>query len=341
MIKYDIIRPFQGGIGRCGSIHYPDAFVSLEDQAVLDFVLEATQLSQEMVVIGGWNGKRLSDLEATTLRNDGSGQKFSCKSLTKPHKALDAHVAQAVTDGTLISCGGWGNMRDCYIYSVATNSWSKAPFLLNEGRAYAYSVLLDNGDFMVLGGKDDNDIRLSTTEILPQHGDMFHYGSEMPYAAEDTCALMVNSTHLFLAGGNNGTHTFAYAYLYNLEETEWINVANMNKPRQSFACGLVNGFHIIVAGGYNNGPLESVEIFSLEFMKWSKGPDLPIKKAGMAAVQLKDTFVIIGGAHEEGDGDWVYHGDIYKFNETSYTWVERPENLENPRSDSGGPRLCN
>lgn len=37
-IMTKIITAYKGGIGRCGSAHYPDAFVSLQDPDVHEFV---------------------------------------------------------------------------------------------------------------------------------------------------------------------------------------------------------------------------------------------------------------------------------------------------------------
>lgn len=161
----------QGGVGRCGSVHYPDVFNSLEDPQILDFVqgiigpsalgTEDPQIASRttdledwvILLIGGYDeGRRLSEVEVVHFGNT------ICVEPSELPFGLNGHVAEGISSEEVAICGGWdgnGNvLNGCHIYSFKTNIWTEAPFHLNEERVYASSVLLDNRDMMVLGGQD-------------------------------------------------------------------------------------------------------------------------------------------------------------------------------------------
>ena len=70
-----------------------------------------------------------------------------------------------------------------------------------ETRLFASSALLKNGTFLVLGGLDGNEINSKSIEQLEYSSSQFLYGPEMPEAFAKHCATIINSTHVFMAGG--------------------------------------------------------------------------------------------------------------------------------------------
>ena len=99
----------------------------------------------------------------------------------------------------------------------------------------------------------------------------------------------------------------------------------------SFNLGLIvdpstGKMKLIVAGGFtaSNTGIKSSEVFDLETLKWSYGPDLPGRLSLGATLQMNDTFVIIGGFNnEEGEN----YDSFYEYDQVTNSWVERAEKL--------------
>lgn len=220
-------------------------------------------------------------------------------------------------------------------------------------RIGAASVLLDNGPLLVLGGSRGIWNIWNTTELLSASGS--EPGPEIPYQAYGHCALTVNSTHVFLAGGYKSTSSVTLAYLLNMEDGQWTRLPDMKQRRASHSCGLANGNEVVVVGGqeYNLvtmprslshtydkalvsrsfSSLNSTEIYSLGTNSWRIGPELPMRASHMATAQLDGTFLVAGGSNYDDDRDvLVKYSSIYLFDEEKHAWIERPETMRKRRA---------
>lgn len=225
-------------------------------------------------------------------------------------------------------CGGQRTsstaMKSCLTYDFGSFTWKEAPFSLKTERFGAESVLLDNGTLMVFGGRDKSGDDLKSTEVFYGGSGSFRYGPEMPYPAFIPCALKVNSTHVLLAGGYNGNDELVSAYLLSVIDGKWTELPDMRQKRNRHSCGLVNGADVVVAGGWGDRDLSSVEMYSLKAEGWRDGPRLPVRARDMAAVQMGRTFVLTGG---------LVYDSIYMFDEENYSWIKRPEKLKKARDE--------
>ncbi len=109
-----------------------------------------------------------------------------------------------------IVCGGknvFDNLNSCWEYDLTTNLWLQNPPML-EKRYRGESVLDLKGDLWVLGGTYDSTSSDSTEiyEFDYQGQGKWINGQPLPGILRDTglesfCAVRVNSSHIFIAGG--------------------------------------------------------------------------------------------------------------------------------------------
>ena len=123
-------------------------------------------------------------------------------------------------------CGGNNGAQDrCSQFSFDTNSWSLAPFSLNQERRYAAAVLLPNMTFFVMGGVESTNAE-TTTELLIDV--KFEYGPELPDRYILHCTVMYNETHVFIGGGFYAPNS---AYFLEIDFGTWTQVTDMNEER--------------------------------------------------------------------------------------------------------------
>ncbi len=91
-------------------------------------------------------------------------------------------------------------------------------------------------------------------------------------------------------------------------------------------------YDIVVAGGAHDGSVFiRSEIYNTETRVWREGPLLPEPIFDMASVQYEDSFLLVGGfGTVSGSLD-----TIYQYNQTSETWILRPERLSAPKYAMG------
>ena len=107
------------------------------------------------------------------------------------------------------------------------------------------------------------------------------------------------------------------------------------------ACGaatLENGERVAVAAGgcASSGCAISeisstVEIYSVSRGGyWTRGPDLPLPLSFSSVVQMRDSFLLVGGLSSAGS-QAVDTGVILEFDPTTLGWITREQTLATPR----------
>ena len=144
--------------------------------------------------------------------------------------------------------------------------------------------------------------------------------------------LKVDSDLVIIAGGKDAQRNpRAEAYFLNWKTGRVTPLHAMRLPRFGGVCGRVDD-KIVLAGGNLAEPAET-EIFDLDTLEWSDGPQLPLFadfEAGkrfefytQTVANGEDSFYVVGGS-ESG-------GDIYEFIGGNMTWVKREESLGSER----------
>ena len=115
--------------------------------------------------------------------------------------------------------GGSSYHRDCYLLSNL-GVWLSSPIIalmiLITERYLAAAVLFDSG-WWVIGGY--NVAYLDTSEVWYEHNKTWVPSINIPEAVNGQCVVTLNTTHLFMAGGQTARSAYsASVYIYSRAE---------------------------------------------------------------------------------------------------------------------------
>ena len=99
------------------------------------------------------------------------------------------------------------------------------------------------------------------------------------------CLVIVDDETFFVAGGETETGISADVYQYSTYQGGWYEMNSLSTPRRYPNCGKVKSgaldeTEIVVAGGWDDENLNTVEIYNVETQQWrmaGKGSNNPQK----------------------------------------------------------------
>ena len=266
---------------------------------------------------------------------------------TKPADFPSEHYIGAVSSRSreeILLCGGEKAGKLCHGYNFSTQAWTRSPFALVTERSFAAGVTLANGTWIVIGGKDFNGRGLPTTENFD--GSRFMSGLQWPEAVSGHCMALINTSHVFLAGGDGQRDgsVLNSAYFLEAHNSHWDSVGKrMRFGRSGHVCGVVGDtssmLYAVVAGGLDTVRVEMLELLSGS--KWVSGPDLPHEMNLAASFQLFDgvsqSMLIAGGEHIGycSKSHLCYSSNSVQrlsLNEGRLSWETIPQTMNLPRS---------
>jgi len=265
-------------------------------------------------VFGGYNGAYVTSMELIDLSDEGK----VCPLL--PEFPLEvSYVAADFFNGKVILCGGTlssGYSTDkCFSLGPDLRSWEELSTPLPDGPRKASASSVIGSKWLISGGVRDGPL----TSTLVYDGSQFVPGPELPSFKEYHCQLTINSTHVFYGSGHS-----SMTFLLDWESGDTTTLQNIPIPRDNAACGLLNnenyGLEVLVAAhSYSH-------IFSFKDLEWRDGPKLPESIDHLGSAPVKNGFVAVGGYNGP-----EYLSSIYKFDETSYKWIEEEVTLGTKR----------
>jgi len=200
-------------------------------------------------------------------------------------------------------CGGLDyevgrTQNKCFLYKE--HQW--LPWTnMGTARRYASAIQINPNQALIIGGWDENDNRLKTTELYSSSGSK--EGKDFPVTIWGHCSFPFNATHAIVTGGTQETSYGAYAntWFVDLTTTTFTPGPTMKTERGWHGCSIFqsgNKSFGIVAGGYNwNGYLDSTEVIDLdqESPTWTEGPKLPRKLDSLTLVETSQGTYAMGG----------------------------------------------
>ena len=247
------------------------------------------------MIVGGLTGSSVS-IDAEIYRLIPSEQ--ACQ---KPadNPFHDYGTVGGFVNGRPLICGGMEKAL-CSEYSFNSSQWALTPYTMNEDRWFAASVILSNGTFLVLGGRQcpaggaqctSQYVTLENTEIL-MDGSHFEYGINQPKPLSYQCVVIINDNRMLVAGGfGPAGEYYNSSYILELGTNSWTRIGDMNRKRFAHSCGLVGGDKVVAAGGGDQH--DSTEILDLGTMTWGTGEcGILLKKCLMGCTQ---NFIITLG----------------------------------------------
>merc|ERR1712106_1287353 len=158
---------------------------------------------------------------------------------------------------------------------MGDGSWVTSSSQMTVERQWPAAVELGE-TWWVTGGADASpNHELSSTEVLTDN--TWHISTPLPAPLYGHCMVKINSSHVFMAGGEDDNSAYAASYIYSSTSGTFSPLPDMAIARSYHACGIL-GTDVWVGGGYDD--LKSVELFSLTSQVRSEGPPLPIATYG-------------------------------------------------------------
>ena len=157
----------------------------------------------------------------------------------------------------------------------------------------------------------------------------------MPLSNREHCMVQVNLTTVMIIGGMNSSFHDA-TYLFNSVTEKWMPGPPLQKARRAQNCARIKTqnkqpyFSIIVAGGYDDTFLSSVEILDDVNGNWRYGPPLPVPLCYGALVEDPAGGVIMVGGY---NAEVAYHDTLYRLPHAGpdASWFKMPQRLQNAR----------
>ncbi len=230
----------------------------------------------------------------------------------------------------VVICGGApSETSDCYSYY--NDRWTLEPFTLEPGRSGAMSAEVRPGEWLVLGGYGGEFQYLRDTQYL--RNGIFTPGPLLPEPISGGSAVMLNTTHLFVAAGSfrsSYPYNSPQNYLLDINTEQWTRIANRTlEPSNSHSSGT---FYNSTAGEIQVANIgeTGIEVYSPRDDAWHAGipfpPPISFLMTTAAVQQGSDSFVLIGGDTDQG-----ITRDIYSFDENGLS-ILKSDVLSVPRS---------
>ena len=174
-------------------------------------------------------------------------------------------------------CGGIGGgkgrrLNKCFIYKE--HQWM--PWTnMGTARARASAIQIDSNQALIIGGYDENQTDLKTTELISSSGS--EEGKDFPVTIFEHCSFKVNATHVIVTGGVQDWSRSTSTWFVDLTTTTVTPGPNMKTKRSNHGCSMfkqgTKSFGIVSGGWKSGGKLDSTEMIDLdqESPTWTEG----------------------------------------------------------------------
>merc|ERR1711953_1005387 len=119
-------------------------------------------------------------------------------------------------------------------------------------RLFASAVQIDPNQAIIIGGYDENNNDLKSTEVITSSGS--EEGKDFPVTIYAHCSFKINSTHGLVTGGDQDGSWSASTWFVELTTSTFTPGPTMKTERRGHGCAtlhLESKTYGIVSGGYN------------------------------------------------------------------------------------------
>jgi len=341
--------------------------VVVGDMTTERFNHTAVRLSDGSVMVCGGTVDGSTSLRSTEVYDPSSSEWEAADDMAFPRMR---HTADLLPYGRVLVAGGYqgdghpsllkhfngtGNrsLDACELFDPGAGLWIDEASL-HQGRFWHASVVLENGDIMVIGGLNVTSGALSSCEIFRANDRMWTMAASMATPRARFTAVLLNDGRVLVTGGHNGRTKvpFSSCEIYDPAEDTWTEAPPMNRARGYHSGALLSDGRYLVSGGFS-GPdtidLSDSEVFDPVSMEWTmagnmSGPrhnHLSMPIGGSRVVVVGGSNALTGGCHsglESFDGDNMEWEQTYLLT-VGRIWGQATE-LRNGSFLISGGRAC-
>lgn len=190
----------------------------------------------------------------------------------------------------------------------------------------------------ILGGSRGYGRELGTVDMYHPEAGGWKVPEAMPRPRTDSSAVVVGDRIIVIGGGTNTVDAF------DPWAKKWSSLPNMRYDR-SYAALVAMGESIWALGGSTrneNNEIESRrEIEKLDLCagkEWEVMPDMPTRRAGLAAAVLGGMIHVVGGQIHQGDDNAAYLASMERFDPKVGEWELLPS-MRSPRACAAAVQL--
>ena len=184
------------------------------------------------------------------------------------------------------------------VYSTSQMRWEKHYPPMSTPRWHP-AVFTYQHHLVVAGGRDANNSKLSTAEILNMSTKQWFTTTPLPEGCSRMSSAIVHDT-LYLLGGSLNKKVFS-VFLPSLIQTgaQWCTLPDI--PLE-YSTAITVHESLLAVGGRSDDKERSsdIHIYDQKNNKWTKVGDLPSEREDCACCLLQSEIFVAGGEHEEG-----------------------------------------
>ena len=205
---------------------------------------------------------------------------------------------------------------------------------LHSAHSYHTATPLRNGDVLVAGGYNRNDV-LNTTELYDPSTGHWRLSASLTQSRVGHTATLLPNCKVLVVGGNSSTVPPSFGVtrsteLYDTDTGTTSNTGNLHLNRAWHTANLLQNGKVLVTGGWDGAAaLKSTEIYDPDTGIWNSTGDLNVARCDHTATLLEDGKVLAVAGTQDGDlYSTLASAELY--DPETGTWSAIPD-LDEPR----------
>jgi non-specific serine/threonine protein kinase len=238
--------------------------------------------------------------------------------LLEPMPTVRTEVAAAAVDGRIVVVGGFApgaTVPTVEVYDLAADTWTAGPDLpVAVNHAMAASL---EDEAYVFGGTDGDGAISDAAFVL--RGEAWEALPPMPEPRTAGGAAVAGGL-IYVVGGVGPEGVAERTLVFDPAAGRWSVTEGLGRPREHM--GVAAFDDRVYAVGGRAGTLAGfgdVEVLD-PGRSWSRLPDLPTARGGMAATATSNGFVVAAGGEQEGGT----FDEVEAFDVEAQRWVALP-----------------
>jgi non-specific serine/threonine protein kinase len=248
-------------------------------------------LRDAIFVIGGFGGGRRVESYATD-RNAGWGT-------GRDYPIEIDHAMAAATSDLYVFGGNSAGQPTARVFRLDGNAWTeRASMPLPRSQAAAVAV----GDTIyVVGGITTGSRLVPDTFAYDTVADRWRTVAAIPTPRDHLAAALLDGRVCAVGGRRLSLdQNLASLECYSPRDDRWEKLSSAPTARGGVGAAVVDGRLFFIGGEQPSGTFRQVEIYDAATATWSRGPDLPTPRHGIAVAAVGRTVYALTGGPTPG-----------------------------------------